>query len=143
MVLKVRVPLGLLTDAASANSLRRLCLMGGDAMSMKRLPDERLRQIRRELGSCSLEADSRPTLYDELDGHIRALQADYDRLAEAVKALPLLEGKIWSCREQSRDPWLSVCFGTEGDYQVFARSLTNTEANALAALLKLRQEMEG
>ena len=47
-----------------------------------RLSDTRLQQIRNVLGSCSLEADHTPSLYDELDGHINALHAEVEALRQ-------------------------------------------------------------
>ena len=49
---------------------------------MSKLTQERLQQIRNILGSCSLEADHMPSLYDELDGHIRAIQQELDIIHE-------------------------------------------------------------
>jgi hypothetical protein len=46
---------------------------------------ERLQQIRNVLGSCSLEADHTPTMYDEMDGHIRKLELALSSIVEELE----------------------------------------------------------
>ena len=70
-----------------------------------KLTDERLAQIRHVLGSCSLEANSKPTLYDELDGHIRALTdalAAKEAFKEEVEVVAQVNG--WPGYSQGGHP---------------------------------------